>query len=529
MPTFAEVRAQYPQYADLSDQQLAEGLHKKFYSDMSFADFSTKIGYQRQRFGSGKSYDAMADGEVVPSESIRYTGAGTVPASSGLGQRIDKYGTPAGFDFSVKPEDVRGVTRAAGVPVRGLWNAASALPGLAADVGVAGRNLVTGSNYELPSAMSQRAVDQALPLPDVPGDKTLEFMTSLVGGAKLPMPQVSNPVPAGFVKPGTDVIRQQTLASARNAGYVVPPSTTNPTRSNQLLESVGGKIATAQDAAARNQSVTNTLAKRALGLSEDAPLTEGALTALRKEAGESFEALRKVGEVPLTDDITKKLDAISAKFVGSKLKDALGGGGDVPKIIQAIKDEPLTGDNAVDAIALLRDKADEAYRAGKSELGKGYKAVSKTLEDLMETKLSGQALTDFRNARQLIAKSHSVEGAFNASTGNVSAQKLATQLAKKKPLTGELREAARFGQAFPKAAAEINDSGSVRNTDVAAGAITSALAKEPWWLGYPFLRQAMRGYLLGPGQARAVPASFNGIPPEVAMGGLLAEENLRVR
>lgn len=40
----AEIRQKYPQYNDLSDMELAQGLHKKFYSDMDFGDFSQKIG-----------------------------------------------------------------------------------------------------------------------------------------------------------------------------------------------------------------------------------------------------------------------------------------------------------------------------------------------------------------------------------------------------------------------------------------------------------------------------------------------------
>lgn len=44
MPTIAEVRAKYPQYNDLSDEALANALHKKFYSDMPEADFKAKIG-----------------------------------------------------------------------------------------------------------------------------------------------------------------------------------------------------------------------------------------------------------------------------------------------------------------------------------------------------------------------------------------------------------------------------------------------------------------------------------------------------
>lgn len=42
--TIAEVRAKYPQYSDLSDEQLAKGLHDKFYSDMPFDQFAAKIG-----------------------------------------------------------------------------------------------------------------------------------------------------------------------------------------------------------------------------------------------------------------------------------------------------------------------------------------------------------------------------------------------------------------------------------------------------------------------------------------------------
>lgn len=43
--TFNEVRAQYPQYDDMSDEQLASALHGRFYSDMPFDEFAGKIGY----------------------------------------------------------------------------------------------------------------------------------------------------------------------------------------------------------------------------------------------------------------------------------------------------------------------------------------------------------------------------------------------------------------------------------------------------------------------------------------------------
>src|SRR5208337_2028764 len=46
MTTIADVRSQYPQYGDMSDDQLASALHSKFYADMPEADFRQKIGLQ---------------------------------------------------------------------------------------------------------------------------------------------------------------------------------------------------------------------------------------------------------------------------------------------------------------------------------------------------------------------------------------------------------------------------------------------------------------------------------------------------
>ena len=44
MATITEIRAQYPQYSDLSDAKLADAMYKKFYSDLPRTEFDTKIG-----------------------------------------------------------------------------------------------------------------------------------------------------------------------------------------------------------------------------------------------------------------------------------------------------------------------------------------------------------------------------------------------------------------------------------------------------------------------------------------------------
>lgn len=51
MATLAEIRQQYPQYSDMSDQQLADGLYRTHYSDMPRADFDRRVGLQTQSWG----------------------------------------------------------------------------------------------------------------------------------------------------------------------------------------------------------------------------------------------------------------------------------------------------------------------------------------------------------------------------------------------------------------------------------------------------------------------------------------------
>lgn len=58
MATIAEIRSQYPQYSDLSDAQLADALHRKFYSDMPQDEFNKKISLGAQQNETNMAADA---------------------------------------------------------------------------------------------------------------------------------------------------------------------------------------------------------------------------------------------------------------------------------------------------------------------------------------------------------------------------------------------------------------------------------------------------------------------------------------
>jgi len=103
----------------------------------------------------------------------------------------------------------------------------------------------------------------------------------------------------------------------------------------------------------------------------------------------------------------------------------------------------------------LRNRADVAFKAGDKSLGRSYRDASKAIESVIERHLerggNAELLADFRQARQHIATTYSVEEALQARiTGEVNAHNLAAQLRKGKPLTGDLRTIADFATSFPK-------------------------------------------------------------------------------
>ena len=53
-----DIRKQYPQYADMSDQDIADGFHQKFYSDIPKTDFYSKIGAKGGKLGTTGGFAA---------------------------------------------------------------------------------------------------------------------------------------------------------------------------------------------------------------------------------------------------------------------------------------------------------------------------------------------------------------------------------------------------------------------------------------------------------------------------------------
>lgn len=385
-------------------------------------------------------------------------------------------------------------------------------------------------NYGSFSSEYRPQIDSTFAPPQGLPGKAAEFASTALLGAAVPSPQAAQQAPADFVRAVTTP-KQVALDASQGAGYVIPPATTNPSVTNKMLESIGGKTGLAQDARAVNEGVTNTLAARALGLEDDAAITPELLKGIRAEAAAPNQAIRSTGEIATDSTFQAGIKGVLARYRGAGgVSDELAKT-EVKEIADSFKSK-FPASDAVDAIQVLRDRASASFAKGDPETGKGLRALSQVLEDQVERHLErmgrdgADLLQRFRDGRVLMAKTYTVEKALNPQTGSVSAAQLASQLAKGKPLTGPLRTAAQFGQAFPAVAKPLTDSGSVRNTDVALGGLAAVMDKSTWPLIYPFVRLGARAGLLSPAGQKLATASAGGVPPGLLMGSQAGAEDL---
>jgi hypothetical protein len=158
-----EIRQQYPQYEDLSDDQLASALHQKFYSDMPYSEFASKVGVEAKRAAEQPKERSMADS----------------------------------------------LARQLGLTARGAISGVAALPNMMADpmVGIANR---LGANLPVPSEALERTLTK-VGFPE-PASGTEQFSNAVVGGMVQPA-MLGRAVPAMAGRMGT-----QTVAAATGAG-----------------------------------------------------------------------------------------------------------------------------------------------------------------------------------------------------------------------------------------------------------------------------------------------------------------------
>lgn len=145
------VRQKFPQYNDLSDEQLARALHQRYYADMPYEDFAQRAGLGGKT-GLGA---ALARGAESTLSSAR-TGLSALidpnaAAAAGLerGEDIDRrYASQVGWDKIKQAYEERGLLPAAGEVVRQVpYALAEQAPNIAATMGGAKIGAMAGSPF----------------------------------------------------------------------------------------------------------------------------------------------------------------------------------------------------------------------------------------------------------------------------------------------------------------------------------------------------------------------------------------------
>jgi hypothetical protein len=202
-------------------------------------------------------------------------------------------------------------------------------------------------------------------------------------------------------------VRDATLAEGRDVGYVVPPDTS-------MFRGIAGKAALRQEAIVRNQQVTNSLARKALGIPDEVPLSPGVLEQKRLQLSAPY----------------KELSAIDPEAAS------------VLQQIREIRSEANGWYKAFD-----RDPK-PPYQKRAERLSSKADALEGYLDEIAVNAGKPDLVPAMKEARKNIARTYDVERALNKGDGNIDAHVLGNLYDNGKPLSGELATIGKFDQAF---------------------------------------------------------------------------------
>ena len=229
-----------------------------------------------------------------------------------------------------------------------------------------------------------------------------------------------------------------------------PPSqlTGGPIASS--IESLLGKKAMGAQASIANKDTVVNQAKKVLGLTDAEDLTPESFMNFRQEKGSAYQDLRNFDYKADKQFLTNINDEVQ------RLRGLTTTSPEQISTLKAIAKTNLKGDDLVNNIVDLRDAGNSNVRSMDSatkRLGKTQLMAAKELEDIADrvlTKSGNDTLvSNFRDARRNIARSYTLEDAFNEVTGAVNAKTIGNKMAKGKIVPEEMRAAGAASQFAP--------------------------------------------------------------------------------
>ena len=312
-----------------------------------------------------------------------------------------------------------------------------------------------------------------------------------------------------------NAVRDATLRAAQQEGYAVTPGSVSPTGKNILAERMAGKTHLEQLASVQNQTVTDKLARRAVGISDTAPLTSTAMQDIRKaEYTKGYEPIKQIGEIKTDPAFLDDLISVESKYAGAGASFPGAVPESVTKLIKNFTVDKFNSKDAVEVTRTLRDEAKGNFRKGEDALAKAQIDVSNALENQIERSLTASnnanaadMLEQFRLSRQRMAVSHTIEDAIKEGGGSVIASKLARDIQSGKYVSGDIKTIAEFANVFPRVAQTFSQigapgAGTMMGRSLSGGAGAAA------------------GYSMGGPTGMGIGGALGAIAPEMVSAGM---------
>lgn len=456
-----EIRQQYPQYADMSDESLVVGLHKKFYPDIPLADFQRKIGFnhyaENPTEGMSATQKAVAGyGGAAPylwlgMQQAMQGGGGAAARATGIPQANERK-LQAQVDEQRKL-DAPLMNTGAGMAGNVLGNMALSIPAMY----VPGANTLGGATA-LGAGMNA--------LQPVPTGDSREANAAM-GGAGGFAGQAAGNVLASALKPVTSRLgpqEQAIAAAAEREGIPLTAGDRTGSRPLKITESVLENLPSTSARQLEGRDVqqrafTSAVLRRS-GINSDVADAQ-TLLSQKKAIGGELGNIAKGGQVDFSSGLNSRLDEIAADAARHLPPDVAA---NVTSTIEKIQQQAAHQSSLVGAMS---GDTYQGWReplrglASNSETGRYFQQIRSAMDDAFRTQLpvtEGEAFKEAsRKYANLKTTIDAMGGAGNLpGTGQVSAAQLSSALARSmgregKALgRGDLNELSRVGNMFVK-------------------------------------------------------------------------------
>jgi len=244
---------------------------------------------------------------------------------------------------------------------------------------------------------------------------------------------------------------------AQRLGIALSPEQIQPTLVPKTLSAIAGQRGT--DAIANaNKNQIRKIAINELGLPETTQFDSKApFNEARMRVAEPYSQVKKLPTMVADDNLISSLNNL-------RPDQAVIGANQKAKSINAIIDDAISktsagldGAQILKNVQTLRQEAKKTYNNKSADLqaldlADTRLAIANSLETMIESNIfNPKLLSDFRQARQKMAKTYAYEGATDFNTGMIDVNKLSRITSKDNAMTGDIAALGKIAGNFPDA------------------------------------------------------------------------------